>query len=104
MKNAEICDLNNKINDLTAQLHLGLNDKSCLEQKVQQLTEDKNNQKIEIDRLFEDNKKLSQIRQEQERDLKIGEQDRTNLRNKISENNCEINNLNHKLNIKKWNL
>ena len=97
MKNAEICDLNNKINDLSAQLHLGLNDKSCLEQKVQQLTEDKNNQKIEIDRLFEDNKKLSQIRQEQERDLKIGEQDRANLRNKISENNCEINNLNDKL-------
>jgi len=97
MKNAEICDLNNKINDLSTQLHLGLNDKNCLEQKVQQLTEDKNNQKIEIDRLFEDNKKLSQIRQEQERDLKIGEQDRSNLRNKISENNCEINNLNDKL-------
>ena len=67
MKNAEICDLNNKINDLSAQLNLGLNDKSCLEQKIQQLTEEKNNQKIEIDQLFEDNKKLSQIRQEQEK-------------------------------------
>jgi chromosome segregation ATPase len=97
MKNAEICDLNNKINDLSAQLRLGLNDKDCLEQKVQQLTEDKNNQKIEIDKLFEDNKKLSQIRQEQERNLKIGEQDRLNLASKINENNCEINNLNDKL-------
>ena len=97
MKNAEICDLNNKINDLSAQLRLGLNDKNCLEQKVQQLTEDKNNQKIEIDKLFEDNKKLSQIRQEQERNLKIGEQDRLNLASKINENNCEINNLNDKL-------
>jgi chromosome segregation ATPase len=57
MKNAEICDLNNKINDLSAQLSLGLNDKSCLEQKIQQLTDDKNNQKMEIDKLFEDNKK-----------------------------------------------
>ena len=97
MKNAEICDLNNKINDLSAQLHVGLNDKNCLEQKVQQLTEDKNNQKIEIDQLFEDNKRLSQIRQEQERNLKIGEQDRCNLANKINANNCEINNLNDKL-------
>ena len=97
MKNAEICDLNNKINDLSAQLRAGLNDKSCLEQKVQELTDDKNNQKIEIDKLFEDNKKLSQIRQEQERNLKIGEQDRLNLASKISENNCEINNLNDKL-------
>ena len=97
MKNAEICDLNNKINDLSAQLRLGLNDKNCLEQKVAQLTEDKNNQKIEIDKLFEDNKKLSQIRQEQERNLKMGEQDRLNLASKINENNCEINNLNDKL-------
>ena len=97
MKNSEICDLNNKINELTEKLHLGLNDKNCLEQKVQQLTEEKNNQKIEIDQLFEDNKRLSQIRQEQERNLKIGEQDRLNLGNKINENNCEINNLNDKL-------
>ena len=97
MKNEEICDLNNKINDLSAQLRAGLNDKNCLEQKVQELTDDKNNQKIEIDKLFEDNKKLSQIRQEQERNLKIGEQDRLNLASKISENNCEINNLNDKL-------
>jgi chromosome segregation ATPase len=97
MKNAEICDLNNKINDLSAQLNLGLNDKSCLEQKIQQLTEEKNNQKIEIDQLFEDNKKLSQIRQEQERNLKLGEQDRLTLASKINENNCEINNLNDKL-------
>ena len=97
MKNAEISDLNNKINDLSAQLRAGLNDKNCLEQKVQELTDDKNNQKIEIDKLFEDNKKLSQIRQEQERNLKIGEQDRLNLASKISENNCEINNLNDKL-------
>ncbi len=97
MKNAEICDLNNKINDLSSQLHVGLNDKNCLEQKVQQLNDDKNSQKIEIDRLFEDNKKLSQIRQEQERNLKIGEQDRLNLANKINANNCEINNLNDKL-------
>ena len=67
---------------------------SCLNQ---QLTEEKNNQKIEIDQLFEDNKRLSQIRQEQERNLKIGEQDRLNLGNKINENNCEINNLNDKL-------
>jgi len=97
MKNAEICDLNNKINDLSSQLHAGLNDKNCLEQKVQQLNDDKNDQKIEIDRLFEDNKRLSQIRQEQERNLKIGEQDRLNLANKINANNCEINNLNDNL-------
>ena len=97
MKNAEICDLNNKINDLSAQLSLGLNDKSCLEQKIQQLTDDKNNQKMEIDKLFEDNKKLSLIRQEQERNLKIGEQDKLNLAEKINANNCQINNLNDKL-------
>ena len=97
MKNAEISDLNNKINNLSAQLHSGLDDKACLEQKVKELTDDKNNQKIEIDKLFEDNKRLTQIRQEQERNLKIGEQDRLNLTNKINENNCEINNLNDKL-------
>jgi chromosome segregation ATPase len=97
MKNAEICDLTNKINELSAQLSLGLNDKSCLEKKVQQLTDDKNNQNIEIEKLFQDNKKLSIIRQEQERNLKIGEQERLNLGNKINENNCEINNLNDKL-------
>ena len=97
MKNAEICDLTNKINELSAQLSLGLNDKSCLEKKVQQLTDDKNNQNIEIEKLFQDNKKLSIIRQEQERNLKIGEQDKLDLASKINANNCEINNLNDKL-------
>ena len=95
MKNAEISDLNNKISELTSKLHFGLNDKSCLEQKIKELTDDKNNQKVEIDQLFEDNKRLSKIRQEQELNIKIGEDDRMKLSKKIEQNNNEINNLNN---------
>ena len=52
---------------------------------------------MRLEKLFQDNKKLSIIRQEQERNLKIGEQDKLDLASKINANNCEINNLNDKL-------
>ncbi len=75
IKNGEISDLNTKINNLSDQLGRCLNDKNDMEKKVQNLNGIKANQNAEISTLFEDNKKLSHICQEQERSLKLGEQE-----------------------------
>ena len=104
MKNVEVCELNNKINELSAQLGRSIDDKNGLEKAVQELTDVKTDQKIQINKLIEDNKKLSQICQEQERNIQLEDQERQNISQKINESNCNINDLNRKLNCHKNNI
>ena len=103
-KNAEICELNTKINELSNQLGRNIDDKNGLEKCVQELNDCKTEQKIQINKLIEDNKKLSQICQDQERNLALGDQERQNISQKINESNCNINDLNRKLTCHKNNL
>jgi chromosome segregation ATPase len=97
MKNAEIADLNAKINSLNSQIARLLDDKNGLEKMVQGLNDVKSSQTCEIAKLIEDNKKLSQICQDQDRQLKLAEQERLKLNQKINENNYDIKNLTAKL-------
>ena len=83
--NKKICDLRGE----NENLQLGFNEKISVGKKL--LSDN--------DVLGKQLDMKNSIRQEQERNLKIGEQDRLNLGNKIDQNNCEINNLNDKLRV-----
>jgi len=104
LKNREIADLNSRLNDLLCQLDKSQEDKNGLEKVVQGLNDIKSSQKVEISKLVDDNKKLSKICQEQDRNLKLGEQERQNLAQKVDETNYDLRNLNGKLQSKEENL
>lgn len=104
MKNEEIKDMNERINDLLAQLDKQQEDKAGLERVVQGLTDMKQSQKVEISKLVEDNKKLSKICQEQDHNMKLSEQERQKLGAKLDEANYDIKNLTGQLRSREENL
>ena len=104
LKNQEICELNNRLNDLMCQLDQSNEDKNGLEKMVQGLNDIKSSQKIEISKLVEDNKKLTKIAQDQDRSIKLSEQERQKLCQQIDESNYDLKNLNGKLQSREENL
>ena len=104
LKNQEICELNNRLNDLMCQLDQSNEDKNGLEKMVQGLNDIKSSQKIEISKLVEDNKKLTKIAQDQDRNIKLSEQERQKLCQQIDESNYDLKNLNGKLQSREENL
>lgn len=92
-RNADINELTRRLNDTNNQLNKTIADKTGLEQRVSDLTDIKSSQVEEINKLIDDNQKLTRLCQDQDNSLKQGEEDRMNLSNKINENNHEINNL-----------
>lgn len=97
MKNGQICDLNNKINNVSDQLGRSLNEKSDMEKTVQNLNELKDNQGLQISQLFDDNKKLSRICQDQDASLKLGEQERMKMEHELNDKNCHIKDLDNQI-------
>lgn len=97
MKNAEICCLNNKIADITNQLNCALNEKANLERNVQDLTNIKDHQCMEIAKLFDDNKQLSRVCTDQEHALQVGENERLNMAKEVENKNCQIAEMDNKI-------
>lgn len=92
-RNADINELTRRLNDTNNQLNKTIVDKTGLEQRVSDLTDIKSSQVCEINKLIQDNQKLTRLCQDQDNNLKLGEEDRINLNSKINENNHEIANL-----------
>ena len=91
LKDAEICELNIKINDLTNQLKRNDEDRNNLQKIIQGLNDVKSSQNVKISQLLEDNKTLTDICREQDCCLKGSDQDRALLgkeyeQNKTTEN------------------
>ena len=104
IKNCEIEDLNNKVNDLYCQNdHLKI-DKCDMEKVIRELNEIKSKQKYENSKLIEDNKKLTKICQDQTRNLKINEEEKNQLIKNLNDSNIDIKNLNDKLQNNEENL
>lgn len=97
MKNNEIMDLNDQINDLLIQLKKGESDNCNLERTIQGLNDIKESQKNEISKFIEDNRTLSKVIQDQDRSIKISEQDRLALTSKLDKANYELQTLSGKL-------
>lgn len=104
IKNCEIEDLNNKINDLLCQNDNLKIDKCDMEKVIRELNEIKSKQKFENSKLIDDNKKLTKICQEQTRNLKMNEEEKNQLIKNLNDSNIDIKNLNDKLQNNEENL
>ena len=94
LKDAEICELKMKLNDLNIQLKKVDEDKISLQSLSQSLTDISTNQSVKLSQLFEDNNTLKDICSEQDCCLKSSAQDRANLGKEFEEKNINIKNLN----------
>ena len=94
LKNSEICNLTSKLNDLENQLNRNDEDRNNLQKILSGLIDIKNSQDFKISQLLQDNKTLNQICQEQEQNLKMGNDERGNMANELDEKNNIIKDLN----------
>ena len=104
MKNEEIRELTDRLNELLAQLDRSQEDRAALERHVQGLNDVKMSQKTEITKLIEDNKKLSKICQDQDRSMKLSEQECHKLASKLDETNYDLKNVTGQLRSREENL
>jgi chromosome segregation ATPase len=104
LKNDEITDLTNKINNLNNKLNSSENDKGELSNTLRGLNELKIAQRDKIAELVDDNKKLANLCQEQEHSLYLANQEKAKLSKKLNDDNANISNLNSKLRVHSSNL
>ena len=97
LKNGEINDLNCRLSDLSYQLDRTHENKNELNKIVNNLKDNNLNQDDQIFKLKQDNICLSKIVQDNEKNLKMGDNDIIKLSQKIDENKYEIENLNGKI-------
>ena len=104
LKNDEITDLTNKINNLNNKFNSAENDKGDLSNTLRSLNELKAAQRDKIAELVDDNKKLANLCQEQEHSLYLANQEKAKLSKKLNDDNANISNLNSKLRVHSSNL
>lgn len=93
----QIQEMNNHIAELTNQLNKMLCDKKDLEDKVCCLKKVRDDQNEEINKLIEDNQKLSQICQDQDDAIKDNEKERKRLQDEIDDIKYKQDEINGKL-------
>ena len=98
IKECEICNLKQKLNDLCNQIRDNDNQRESLQKTIQSLNTIKEDQNCQISKIIEDNKTLTQVCRKQDNDIQIGQNDKQNLSKQLNEKNCNIQNLNIKLN------
>jgi len=96
-KNAEIADLNNKIDNINNRLNSTQNAKDDLGNNLDELNKIKDSQKQKISELVNENRNLAKLVQEQDHSLYLADQEKQKLGKKLSEDNANINNLNSKI-------
>ena len=104
LKNDEITDLTNKLNNINNRFSSAQNDKGDLENTLRGLNDIKSQQRDKIAELVDDNKKLANLCQEQEHSLYLAGQEKAKLSKKLNDDQANINNLNSKLRIHDSNL
>ena len=100
IKDNEICDLTQKLNELQNQFCRNEDERANLEKILNGLNDIKNSQNYKIEQLLEDNKTLKQICEEQDNDIKLGNQERQNLTKELEKKNDDILNLNSQIRAK----
>ena len=97
LKNGEINDLNGRLSDLSNQYDRSQEKRNELSKMINNLQDNTMNQNDQIFKLKQDNICLSQICQDNEKNIKFGDIEINKLSKKIDENNYEIQNLNGKI-------
>ena len=97
MKDHEICDLTQRLNDLENQFCRNEDERANLEKILNGLNDIKNSQNYKIGQLIEDNKTLKQICEEQDNDIKLGNHERQSLSQELDKKNNDILNLNSQI-------
>ena len=100
IKDNEICDLTQKLNELQNQFCRNEDERANLEKILNGLNDIKNSQNYKIEQLIEDNKTLKQICEEQDNDIKSGNQERQNLAKELDKKNNDILNSNSQIRAK----
>ena len=99
LKNSEISDLNVRLNDVSRLLNRSHEDRQGLQNMIQNLNGVKLEQNNQIVNLIDDNKKLTQICQQQDQSIKCGDCEKMKLLRSLDENNFNIKNLNERAKI-----
>ena len=102
MKNNEITDLTNKINNFRFNSNENIKDE--LQNNLRELNAIKANQRDKISELVDDNKKLANLCQEQDHSLYLANQEKAKLAKKLNDDNANLGNLNSKLRVHSNNL
>ena len=97
LKNEEIRNLNNRLSDISYQFDKDFKDNNDLVNLAQNLHNNIIEQNNKICKLKEDNINLTKICQENEKYLKLGENDLHDLSNELNENTYDMQNLSSKV-------
>ena len=97
IKDNEIYDLTQKLNELENQFCRNEDEKANLEKLLNGLNDIKNSQNYKIGQLIEDNKTLKHICEEQDNEIKLGNQERQSLSQELDNKNNDILNLNSQI-------
>ena len=97
LKDNEICNLTNKLNELENQFCRNEDEKANLEKLLNGLNDIKNSQDYKISQLIEDNRTLKQICEDQDNEIKLGNQEREKLAQELDAKNGDIMNLNSQI-------
>ena len=97
LKDNEICNLTNKLNELENQFCRNEEEKNNLQKLLNGLNDIKNSQEYKISQLIEDNRTLKQICEDQDNEIKLGNQDRESLSQELDKKNGDIMNLNSQI-------
>ena len=97
LKDNEICNLTSKLNELENQFCRNEDERANLLKLINGLNDIKNSQDYKISQLIEDNKTLKQICEDQDNDIKLGEQERECLSQELDAKNGDIMNLNSQI-------
>ena len=97
MKEAQICEMKLKLNDLVNSVNVNEAERINLNKTMNGLNEITCANKVKIIQLREDNETLKSIVQEQERNLGLGESHKISLANDLDVKNCQIQNLNNEI-------
>ena len=101
---AEINDIKNRLDELNSKFNSLQGEKKNLQTDLNDLNENKQKQKDKIAKLVDDNRKLCQLYQDQDRDMFLAEQEKQKLYKKLNDDKACRNNLNNKVNMYEKNL
>jgi chromosome segregation ATPase len=97
LKDSEIFNLKNKISELESQLSRNDGERTNLEKVLNGLDDITNSQNMKITQLFQDNKTLKQICEDQDLALNAGKQERNQMANELDIKNNNIQDLNSQI-------
>ena len=97
LKDNEICNLTQKLNELENQFCRNEDERANLEKILNGLNDIKNSQNYKIEQLIEDNKTLKLICEEQENEIKLGIEERQKMGQELDNKNNNIMNLNSQI-------